>query len=129
MIARILATFDILPTVGENGEPLVPRAEFIQELIRYAKHRFLSKFGIVSRNRSPPQQSSRPVRVHRETSFRKSVDAHQVLIGEVFMTMTCVSASVTSVYYALSTCCTSMYLCKNIVNLDLPRSAFFISDF
>ena len=34
-IARVLATFDILPPVDENGEPQMPSAEFTKEVIRY----------------------------------------------------------------------------------------------
>lgn len=36
VIARVLATFDILPPVDENGKARMPSEEFTDDLIRYA---------------------------------------------------------------------------------------------
>lgn len=36
VIARILATFDILPPVDENGKARMPREDFTDDLVRYA---------------------------------------------------------------------------------------------
>ena len=33
-MARVLATFDLLPPVDENGKPRMPQAEFSPELVR-----------------------------------------------------------------------------------------------
>ena len=40
--ARILATFDVLPPVDENGNIRMPPAEFTRDLVRYAKFCTLS---------------------------------------------------------------------------------------
>jgi hypothetical protein len=36
VMARVLATFDLLPPVDETGKPRMPQAEFSPELVRYA---------------------------------------------------------------------------------------------
>ena len=41
-IARVLATFDILPPVDEKGEPRLLQAEFTKDLVSYVKALHLS---------------------------------------------------------------------------------------
>jgi len=38
VIARVLATFDILPPVDENGKARMPSEEFTDDLVRYARY-------------------------------------------------------------------------------------------
>ena len=85
-IARVLATFDILPPVDENGEPQMPSAKFTKEIIRYgeASHSLLCSADLISSG-----QSSHAVRLHRKTSKRKFDDSCHGGVGESTMIHNC----------------------------------------
>ena len=85
-IARVLATFDILPPVDENGKPRMPPAEFTKELIRYGEvsHPLRCSADLISSG-----QSSHAVRLYRKTSNRKFDDSCHGGVGESTMIHTC----------------------------------------
>ena len=85
-IARVLATFDILPPVDENGEPQMPSAKFTKEIIRYgeASHSLLCSADLISSG-----QSSHAVRLYRKTPNRKFDDSCHGGVGESIMIHNC----------------------------------------
>jgi len=90
-IARILAVFEILPPVDENGWAQVPPAEFTKDLVRYAKASHPSRYHSQGILPDPIlfEQPSSAVRLRRKTSIREVGDAYRGGVGEVFIKLTC----------------------------------------